>query len=196
MKIAARYDFDGGTGSTPTVSNDGQRLYITDDNGNVIALNRDLLEIWRMDVGEQVAASIAVSADNQELYAVTRKDVIKMFDRGDHGEMAWKAKLDVFPDHINVNTLTPTITANGIAVAIGASRELGNNSLLMENGFGLLDRDTGNVRAFVQGVEEGIAVTVLGADDAGRRVSGQIYRLCGDFAEPCTLVRKSGWGAA
>jgi hypothetical protein len=114
-----------------------------------------------------------------------------MFDRGDHGEMAWKAKLDVFPDHINVNTLTPTITANGIAVAIGASRELGNNSLLMENGFGLLDRDTGNVRAFVQGVEEGIAVTVLGADGGFTIAHSPVRRLAskaifGDAISPIT----------
>lgn len=191
LVIAARYDFDGGTGSTPTVSNDGQRLYLTDENGNVMALNRDLQEIWRINVGEQVAASVAVSADNQELYVVTRKDIIKLYDRGDHGEQAWTAQLDVFPNHNNVNTLTPTITANGIAVAIGASRELGDNSLLMENGFGLLDRDTGKVRGFVRGVEEGIAVTVLGADGGFTIAHSPVRRLAtkaifGDAISPIT----------
>jgi outer membrane protein assembly factor BamB len=189
--IAARYDFDGGTGSTPTVSNDGQRLYITDENGNVMALDRDLQEVWRLNVGEQVAASVAVAADNHELYVVTRKDIIKLFDRGDHGEQSWTARLDVFPDHINVNTLTPTITANGIAVAIGASRELGDNSLLLENGFGLLDRDTGKVRGFVQGVEEGIAVTVLAADGGFTIAHSPVRRLAskaifGDAISPIT----------
>jgi outer membrane protein assembly factor BamB len=191
LVIAARYDFDGGTGSTPSASNDGLRLYITDENGNVMALDRDLKEIWRLNVGEQVAASVAVSADNHELYVVTRKDIIKLFDRGDHAEQAWTALLDVFPDHINVNTLTPTITANGIAVAIGASREIGDNSLLLENGFGLLDRDTGRVRGYVQGVEEGIAVTVVAADGGFTIAHSPVRRLAskallGDAISPIT----------
>lgn len=38
-------------------------------------------------------------------------------------------RLDVFPDPINVNSLTPTITAQRIAVGIGASGEFGNASL-------------------------------------------------------------------
>ncbi|CAA0080018.1 Uncharacterised protein [Halioglobus japonicus] len=177
LLIVARYDFDGGTGSTPTVSNDGQRLYLTDENGNVMALDRDLKEIWRINVGEQVAASVAVSADNGELYVVTRKDIFKLWDRGSHAEMAWAAELDVFPQHVNVNTLTPTITANGIAVAIGASRELGDNSLLLENGFGLLDRETGKVRGYVQGVEEGIAVTVVAPDGGFTIAHSPVRRL-------------------
>jgi len=181
LAIAARYDFDGGTGSTPTVSNDGQRLYITDENGNVMAIDRDLNEIWRINVGEQVAASVAVSADNHELYVITRKDILKLWDKGDHAENAWRAQLDVYPRHSNVNTLTPTITANGIAVAIGASRELGANSLLMENGFGLLDRDTGKVRGYVQGIEEGIAVTVV-APDGGFAIAHSPVRRLGSAA--------------
>ncbi len=177
LAIAARYDFDGGTGSTPTSSNDGQRLYITDENGNVMALDRNLKEIWRINVGAQVAASVAVSADNQELYVVTSRDVFKLWDRGDHAEQGWRAQLDAFPDHTNLNALTPTITANGIAVSIGASREVGGNSLLMEAGFGLLDRDTGKLRGFVQGVEEGIAVTVLAADGGFTIAHSPVRRL-------------------
>jgi outer membrane protein assembly factor BamB len=177
LVIAARYDFDGGTGSTPSVSNDGQRLYITDENGNVMALDRNLQEIWRINVGDQVAASVAVSADNRELYVVTSRDVFKLWDRGDRAEHAWTAELDVYPNHTNVNALTPTITANGIAVSIGASRELGENSLLMAAGFGLLDRDTGAVRGFVQGVEEGIAVTVVAADGGFTIAHSPVRRL-------------------
>jgi outer membrane protein assembly factor BamB len=191
LNISARYDFNGGTGSTPSATNDGQRIYVTDSNGNVIALDRDLQEIWRINVGSQVAASVAVSADNAELYLVTRADILKLWDRGDHAERAWTAQLDVFPDHINVNTLTPTITANGIAVAIGASRELGDTSLLMENGFGLLDRETGKVRGYVQGVEEGIAATVVAADGGFTIAHTPVRRLAskaifGDSISPIT----------
>lgn len=177
LTIAARYDFDGGTGSTPSVSNDGSRVFVTDENGNVMALDRDLKEVWRINVGEQVAASVAVSADNNELYVVTRKDIFKLWNRGDHAEMAWQAQLDLYPDHTNVNTLTPTITANGVAVAIGASRELFGNSLLMENGFGLLDRETGQIRGYVPGVEEGIAVTVVAADGGFTIAHSPVRRL-------------------
>jgi outer membrane protein assembly factor BamB len=177
LNIGARYDFVGGTGSTPTASNDGQRLYLSDENGNVIVLDRTLKEIWRINVGDQVAASVAVSADNQEMYVVTRRDIIKLWDRGDHGERAWTASLDVFPNHANVNSLTPTITANGIAVGIGASRELGNTSLLMENGFGLLDRDTGKVRGYVRGAEESIAVSVVAADGGFTIAHSPVRRL-------------------
>lgn len=177
VAIAARYDFDGGTGSTPTSSNDGQRLYITDENGNVMALDRDLKEIWRINVGEQVAASVAVSADNGELYVVTGRDVFKLWDRGDRAEHGWRGELDAFPGYTNVNALTPTITANGVAVSIGAAREVAGNSLLMEAGFGLLDRDTGKLRGFVQGVEEGIAVTVVGADGGFAIAHSPVRRL-------------------
>lgn len=177
LRITARYDFDGGTGSTPTVSNDGQRLYISDENGNVMALDRDLKEIWRINVGEQVAASVAVAADNNELFVVTRKDIFKLWDKGDHAERGWQAQLDAFPDHTNINALTPTITANGIAVSIGASRELGTNSLLMAVGFGLLDRDSGKLRGFVQGIEESVAVTVVAADGGFTIAHSPVRRL-------------------
>jgi hypothetical protein len=62
-------------------------------------------------------------------------------------------------------------------VSIGASRELGANSLLMEAGFGLLDRQTGKLRGFVQGVEEGIAVTVVGADGGFAIAHSPVRRL-------------------
>ena len=177
LNIAARFDFDGGTGSTPTVSNDGQRVYVSDENGNIFALDRDLTEVWRINVGDQLAASVAVSADNAELYAVTRRDIFKLWDRGDHAELAWTATLDVFPFHNNINTLTPTITANGLAVSIGASREIGKTSLLMEAGYGLLDRATGKVRGFVLSPEESVAVTVVDRDGGFTIAHSPVRRL-------------------
>ncbi len=176
-KPFAFYDFDGGTGSTPTVSNDGQRVYASDENGNIFALDRDLTEVWSINVGDQLAASVAVSADNAELYAVTRSDIFKLWDRGDHAELAWTATLDVFPFHTNINALTPTITANGLAVSIGASREIGNTSLLMEAGYGLLDRATGTVRGFILSPEESVAVTVVDRDGGFTIAHSPVRRL-------------------
>jgi outer membrane protein assembly factor BamB len=47
--------FSGGTGSTPTVSADGRRVYVSDDAHHVLALSLPDLELlWQVDVGEQV----------------------------------------------------------------------------------------------------------------------------------------------
>ncbi|MDX1735291.1 MAG: PQQ-binding-like beta-propeller repeat protein, partial [Halioglobus sp.] len=177
MIYTGMFTFDGGTGSTPSVSADGKRVYVADDDGNIFALDESLDKVWELDVGEQVAASIAVAADNAELYAVTRRDIIKLFDRGDRAELAWRADLQAFPDHDNVNALTPTITANGLAVSIGASRDLGNNSLLMKAGFGLLDRETGALRGFVESPEESISVTVVDRDGGFTIAHSPVRRL-------------------
>lgn len=162
--VSARYDFDGGTGATPSLSNDGSRLYVSDENGHIIALDPQLNELWRHDVGEQIAASIAVAADNDELYCVTAHDIFKLFDRGDHAELAWKATLDAYSNTGNTNLLTPTITPNGIAVSIGATQGFFGNDLVVEAGFGMLDRDTGKIIGFVPGIEESIGFTGINHD--------------------------------
>jgi outer membrane protein assembly factor BamB len=166
LRIADAFTFEGGTGSTPTVSADGAVVAVSDDNGNVILLDRRLHERWRINVGSQVAASIAVSADNSELYAVTRFDIIKLIDRGQSASMAWRAKLDAYPGFANFNALTPTITANGILVSIGAGRRIGEQQLMLKVGMGLLDRDTGELRSFAEGRDESIAVSAVGPDGA------------------------------
>jgi hypothetical protein len=162
--VSARYDFDGGTGATPSLSNDGSRLYVSDENGHLIALDRQLEELWRYDIGEQIAASVAVASDNHELYCVTAHGVFKLFDRGDHGEFAWEATLDPYTNKGNVNLLTATITPNGIAVSIGATQAFFGTDLVLEAGFGMLDRDTGKVIGFIPGVEESIGFTGINHD--------------------------------
>ncbi|GIC76877.1 PQQ-binding-like beta-propeller repeat protein [Moritella sp. F3] len=164
LDIAGRFDFDGGTGATPSVSNDGQKIFTTDDHGNIIALSRDLTEIWRVNVGEKIAASPAIGSDNGEIYAITMHKIVKLQDNGDSGELVWNANLDMFPDFNSINALTPTITANGVAVSIGAVKSYGSVDLMVGVGFGLLDKDTGNVISFVEGAEESIAVTVVAPD--------------------------------
>jgi hypothetical protein len=162
--VSARYDFSGGTGSTPSLNNDGSRLYVSDEKGHLIVLDRQLEELWRYDIGEQIAASIAVASDNHELYCVTAHGVFKLFDRGDHGELAWEATLDGYTNKGNVNLLTATLTPNGVAVSIGATQEFLGQNLVVEAGFGLLDRDNGKVIGFVPGVEESIGFTGVNHD--------------------------------
>ncbi|MGB5364796.1 MAG: hypothetical protein WBN14_00915 [Polyangiales bacterium] len=185
MVIAA--EFMGGTGSTPSISEDGSRIYVSDNVGNVIAFDTELAELWRVDVGDTVAASIAVSPDNAELYAVTRNDIFKLTDLGDSARLDWAAQLDAFADdpdiEIEFNALTPTITANGVAVSIGGGYLIGDTTIMLKVGVGLLDRDTGELRSFAEGREESIAVTSVGpqggiytASSPVRRVSGKALK--------------------
>lgn len=164
LDIAGRFDFDGGTGATPSVSNDGQKIFTTDDHGNIIALARDLTEIWRVNVGQQIAASPAIGSDNGEIYAITMHKIVKVQDNGDSGELVWDADIDMFPDFNSINALTPTITANGVAVSIGAVKSYGSIDLMVGVGLGLLDKDTGKMISFVEAAEESIAVTVVAPD--------------------------------
>jgi hypothetical protein len=181
-------EFIGGTGSTPSISEDGSRIYVSDNVGNVIAFDAELEELWRYDVGDAVAASIAVSPDNAELYAVTRRDIFKLTDLGDGARLDWAATLDGFAEdpriEIEFNALTPTITANGVAVSVGGGYLIGDTTIMLKVGVGLLDRDTGELRSFAEGREESIAVTSVGpqggiytASSPVRRVSGKALNL-------------------
>ncbi len=173
--------FIGGTGSTPTISEDGNRVYVSDNVGNIIALDSDLNELWRFDIGEPIVASVAVSPDNSEIYVVTQFDIFKLVDQGNSASLEWTATLNAFNGFENFNALTPTITANGIAVSVGGGWNLGGTNLIFHVGIGLLDRDTGQLRYFAEGREECIAVTSI-APDGGfytanspvRRVTGQV----------------------
>ncbi len=176
--------FEGGTGSTPSVSEDGQRIYVSDNIGNVIAYDHELNELWRFDVGSPLAASVGVSPDNDELYAVTRRDIFKLIDNGDSATLEWTATLTAFEDDPEIDVvfqaLTPTITANGIAVSVGGGKQLGEQAIMLRVGVGLLDRDTGTLRSFAEGREESIAVLsvapnggVCTANSPVRRASGK-----------------------
>jgi outer membrane protein assembly factor BamB len=175
LEIVGETFFHGGTGSTPSLSANGKIVYVSDDQSNVIALDSETLEtLWQVDVFEQVAASLAVAADNNEIFAITQTNVIKIQEtfsnEGDEypsgAHIAWIANLDAYPDAKNVNTLTPTITANGIAISMGSVLEIGDKSLTTNNGMGLLDRETGNLRYFAEGREDSISVTVVDRDGA------------------------------
>ncbi len=168
FEIVDSLTFDGGTGSTPSVSEDGTRVYISDNVGNVIALTSELEELWRYDLGDLVAASIGVSPDNRELYAVTRRDVFKLIDNGDSATLDWIATLDAYtgdPDiEVEFQALTPTVTANGVAVSVAGGKRVVTTDVILKVGIGLLDRNTGELRSFALGREESIAVTSVAAD--------------------------------
>ena len=138
--------------------------------------------------GAPLAASIAVSPDNGELYAVTRADVFKLLDHGDRASLEWTATFDAFGGYEDVEVefqaLTPTITANGIAVSVGGGKTIGDRALMLHVGLGLLDRVTGELRSFVVGREESIAVTSVGPDGSIYTASSPVRRVSGKAIYP------------
>lgn len=171
--------FYGGTGSTPTISADSSRVLVSDSENNIIALDAQLNELWRLDVGEQLAASVAVSPDNHEIYAVTKTNVLKVIDHGSYAELAWKADLDAYKNGDEFNALTPTITANGIVVSIGAGYLYQDQQLMLSVGMGLIDRETGKLRYFAEGREESISVSSVAPDGGFYTANSPVRRAVG-----------------
>ncbi len=182
FSVVAEARFDGGTGSTPTISADGSRVYVSDNLGNLITYDADLEELWRLDVGAPIAASIAVAPDGGELYAVTREDIFRVTDLGASGRLEWTADLSLaFQGNPNVdarfNALTPTITANGVAVSVGGGTRFMGRELFFGIGVGLLDRETGVLRSFAEGREESIAVTSIAPDGGIYTAASPVRRV-------------------
>jgi DNA-binding beta-propeller fold protein YncE len=188
FQVLNRKTFQGGTGSTPALSADGHRLYVSDNAGNVIALDSELNELWRVDVGEPLVGSISVSPDNNELYAVTASDVIQLIDKGDSGSRAWTAELTGFDGYANVdvqsNALTATATANGVVIMIGGGKKLLGRTLMLHMGMGLLDRATGKLRYFAEGREDSLAMSVVAADGSIYVAHSPLRRAVGKAIYP------------
>ncbi|MCW8832198.1 MAG: PQQ-binding-like beta-propeller repeat protein, partial [Colwellia sp.] len=160
----------GGTASTPTVSADGKRIYIANAFDTVYAVNASNGEvIWSIAVGNKVTGSLVVAADNNEVYANTKTDIVKLFDRGDHAEKAWVAKLDMFDPGLfqtNFNALGAEVGANGIAFTATVGMLVGKMKFPFKVGAGFIDRKTGEIKYFVEGGEDSVSSTVTGPDGA------------------------------
>ena len=173
VQIHCRRDFTGGSASTPALRSDGTRIYVGDNHGNVIAVDADCNQVWSLDVGSQVTGSIAVSSDNDEIYVSTQRDIFKIMDNGSSATVAWTANLEVYQPgavgQTNFNTLLAGIAANGVnfmaGVGIGPG-VLANLGLPMKVGYGVLDRQTGQVRYFADGLDESVAEMDVGPDGA------------------------------
>ncbi|MBW1938457.1 MAG: hypothetical protein JRI67_06790 [Deltaproteobacteria bacterium] len=160
--------FASGTAATPALNADGTRVYEGDNFGKLLAVNAaDGVKIWDLDVGIQIFASISVASDNNELYLSTSDAIIKVIDKGDHGEEVWRSNLDMYVvnQHNNKNLLTAAICANGIAFQAAHCAVIGDlPPMPLAVGVGLLDRETGEVRYFTKGREESVSITPIGPD--------------------------------
>ncbi|WP_370307366.1 outer membrane protein assembly factor BamB family protein [Sinimarinibacterium flocculans] len=86
----------GGSASSPTLSADGSRVYVTDNGRELHALDAATGEtIWRFDIGYAAAGSPSVSphglimpAGGGALSGGGR--VLAVQDRGDHAALAWR----------------------------------------------------------------------------------------------------------
>jgi hypothetical protein len=145
---------------------DGSRVYLGDGTGNLLAIDADCNEIWRIDVGEKLMASVAVSSDNGELYAVTATAVKKVVDHGDHATREWNASLDMFEGAATGNLSTAGIGANGVMIHVGGGLVFGGTVYPRKLGIALLDRETGLARYAALGVQESIAAMTTNVDGA------------------------------
>jgi len=163
--------FEGGSASTAALRPDGKRVYIGDNEGNLIAIDAETgSQVWKFYLGEQITASVSVAADNNELYPTTRFSIFKIIDHGTYATQSWRAKFDMYPKipgTTPVHLLTAAICANGIAFQTGNAIKVANKiELPIYTGVGLLDRMTGEIRYYVPGREESVSVTLLGPDGA------------------------------
>jgi outer membrane protein assembly factor BamB len=173
VEVCHQY-FEGGTASTPSLRADGTRIYVGDANDQLIALDDSCNQIWSLNVGAQLVGSVAVASDNGEIYLPTLKDVIKVADRGTYAEEIWRSPLDAYEPGLmqeNYNLMTATVGANGIFVQLGSGFVISGESgqpipLPLKVGVALLDRETGAVRYFSDGMEESVATSATGPDGA------------------------------
>jgi outer membrane protein assembly factor BamB len=181
--IGCRRDFDGGSASTPSLRSDGTRVYVADNDGRLIALDADCNEIWNFSLASQITGSIAVSSDNNELYASTQSELVQIIDEGAEASLGWVADLEVYlplaAGRENFNTLLASVAANGIGFMAGIGPPpgaLANIGLPIKVGYGVLDRETGSVRYFADGLDESVAELTVGPDGAYYNANSPVRR--------------------
>lgn len=81
----------GGSASSPTLSADGRRVYVTDNDGSLRALDIATgVEIWNFPIGYPAAGSPSRSPEGLIMPAGGGfGPVVAVRDRGDRGELAW-----------------------------------------------------------------------------------------------------------
>jgi hypothetical protein len=165
LTVGCYISFEGGSASTPAVRADGERIYVGDSSGRLIAVGPDCERVWERDVQSQILGSVAVSSDNQELYVSTVSRIIKLFDRGSESDLAWETEIDAFiPERAetNLNLNLVSIGANALAFQAGVGLLFDGVALPRDVAVGLLDRETGELRQLARGLDETVSVVSIG----------------------------------
>ena len=166
-------NFDGGSASTPTLGQDGARVYLGDAFGALIAIDAETCgEAWSVPLDAQIFGSIAAASDGAELFAASANGIFQVVDEGDHGRRGWTAALDLYdiPSDLTayggVNLLLTGIGANGLLIQSGAGLISGAQRLPVHTGVAHIDRATGAARWFADGLEESLGAMSTGRDGA------------------------------
>ncbi len=165
---ACSRQFDGSTTSTPSMSSDGSRLYVSDRRDTLIAINHDCSDAWTLPMGNVITGSISISSEKNEIYAASPGGVFKVIDEDSQGRVEWEANINIYDvppemqeagfDDFNMNLAS--IGANALFFQVGAGYL---DILPFKVGMGQLDRETGAVRWFAEGLEE-VGVMTIGPD--------------------------------
>jgi outer membrane protein assembly factor BamB len=165
VEACHRY-FAGGSASTPALRADGTRIYVGDNEGKLIAVDSTCNDLWTLEIGAQIVASVGVASDNEELYVATKQNIIQVIDLGSSAVVGWTADLDVWnlpSGHETTNLNLVSIGANAVSFQAGAGT---SENLPRTTGVGVLDRATGAVRYFAGGLDESVAAMNTGPDGA------------------------------
>lgn len=167
---ACHASFLGGSASTPALRPDGSRIYVGDNFGELLAVSAtDCSVAWQADLGQQIVGSVAVSSDNDVVYAASRDFITQVFDQGATGVPGWIAGIqglfdDLQPGQAEFNLNLTSIGANALGFQAGAGLILNGTPLPVAVGVGSLDRATGEVRYFTEAPDETVAVMTSAAD--------------------------------
>ena len=158
-----------GSGSSPTISNDGRLVYASDNDGFLYAFKTSNGEVvWKTQSNAE-AASVAADARGN-VYVLTRNNVMTSFDG--NGDLRWNA---------DVGTLLATLPVSpmwGAPVAIGA----GNPTVV--KGFVVQDVIVGyNVSLAPIGQNQTVFVPVKASLVAFDPVTGIAQRVLADTTE-------------
>lgn len=85
-------ELPGGSASSPDLSADGKRLYLTDNEGSLHALDAATgKSSWSVPIGYQAGGSVSLSPEGLILPAGGRGAILlAVRDRGDRGEVVWR----------------------------------------------------------------------------------------------------------
>lgn len=171
LEQACYRTFTGGSASTPTLGANGTRVYLGDNVGALLAIEAEsCATLWEVPLGAQIFGSVAAASDGREIYAATATGIFQVIDEGDAGRLAWTAVNDVYdvPDTLvgygEMNLLLTGAGANGLLTHVGVGLTTGGRSLPARTGILHLDRATGRVRGFADGLEESLGAMSSGAD--------------------------------